>query len=268
MTSTSSRNASLASKISQLEHQICQLKTRTEPLLESPPLRTEGGQLVERVRRAEQRLSELLELEKKRSGLLSAELKERDLLFQGMEREFSGLTERVGLAEGQSKSLVGQFQTMAAKLQEAVEEKGTLVVSHVFDCRHLIIHSQHIFLPKLFYTCISPSLSPSLPLSLPLSIPPSLPPSLSLTPSLPHLFSNKEPSSTARDNSERERDQTSGNNRTTTEVEHSSQYNHVHILYCLLHVLYTYTYCICTCIHALPAVSPGTKIFVMCYSNS
>ena len=98
--------------------------------MESPPLQSATDQLIERVSQAETQLSSLLEIEKKRNGLLSAELREKDALFREVKREMRELTEKFGLAHGQSNNnLIDQFQIVITKLQKVLEEKGVLVVS-------------------------------------------------------------------------------------------------------------------------------------------
>lgn len=98
--------------------------------MESPPIKSATDQLIERVSQAETQLSNLLEIEKRRNGLLSAELREKDALFREIKREMRELTEKFGLAHGQSNNnLIDQFQIVIAKLQKVLEEKGVLVVS-------------------------------------------------------------------------------------------------------------------------------------------
>ena len=86
----------MTDRISQIEHQLSThaepdpspkihagplLNIHLDPLLETRPLQSATEQLVERVSKAEERMTSLLEIEKRKNSLLRAELKEKDLSF-------------------------------------------------------------------------------------------------------------------------------------------------------------------------------------------
>ena len=114
--------------------------------MESPPLQSAKDQLIERVSRAETQLSNLLEIEKRQNSLLSAELREKDVLFREMKREMRELTEKFGLTHSQSSNnLIDQLQIVITKLQKVLEEKGVLIVS--IGLIVLSVFPQSILLP-------------------------------------------------------------------------------------------------------------------------